>query len=107
MFLLYVARGTFVSIPLNEIMQLLFPHNSPFLSYAGIQPSSVTNGRGGAADPFTGGSAYTTTPNGGNQPIMHDFYPQREFLKFSTVCIFFIGGVVIFFISAIIYRFQK
>ena len=48
----------------------------------GVQASSFTNG--GGADPFTGANAYTTT-NGGSQPIIHDFYPQREFLKFSAV----------------------
>ena len=48
----------------------------------GVQASTFTNGRG--ADPFTGSSAYTTS-NGDKQPIIHDFYPQREFLKFSTV----------------------
>lgn len=50
----------------------------------GVQASSFTNGGGGSADPFTGGNAYTTT-NGGSQPIMHDFYPQKVFLKFSAV----------------------
>ena len=71
----------------------------------GIQASSFTN-RNGAADPFTGGNAYvsgsggvpasTFKSNGGdpftgnnayktNGDVSHDYFPQKEFLKFATV----------------------
>jgi phospholipase A-2-activating protein len=47
----------------------------------GVTASSFTKKPNGAADPFTGGSAYTTNGDSGD----HDFFPQKEFLKFSTV----------------------
>lgn len=69
----------------------------------GSRASSFTNN--GASDPFTGGNAYTSgsggvtassfTSNGGdpftgsnayktNGDVRNDFYPQKQFLKFST-----------------------
>ena len=72
----------------------------------GVRSSSFTNGNG-AADPFTGGSAYTSGSGGvraasftnGADPFTgsgayttsngavnaQDYFPQREFLKFSSV----------------------
>ncbi len=56
----------------------------------GARASSFTNG-GGACDPFTGGSAYVSESSGGGAPTsnghapIHDFYPLKDFLKFSAV----------------------
>lgn len=50
----------------------------------GVRAASFTNGSG---DPFTGNNAYTTS--NGHTPVQHDYYPLKDFLKFSAVSFFF------------------